>query len=215
MNELIYSIIGGIAAGLSLIFSLVLSFSYRKSLHRKVSPDITIEEMIMSEKVIKNFLDSHSLGEAYTIEMIADILKIKCMGDSENLYNNKAYLSAPDRDGFRYVYFRKDQTAIERRFDLAHECAHVLHEHPTPAAKGPQHSHNLEEQLADYTAAALLMPYARITRYLDNEEYFYSKKSKRKQIIEKICLQFGVLEETCIRRINEVALLNSWIRKSL
>lgn len=209
MNELTYSIIAGIVALVSSIFSLILSFSYKKHLNKKVSPDIGVKEMIKSEKIIKNFLIQYNLGEAYTIEMVAEILKIKLMGDSENLYNNQASLSEPDKDGFRYVYFQKDLTIIQKRFALAHECAHVLHEHPMPATRIGQHNDIFEEQLADYTAAALLMPYKKIIRYLYHEEYFYSKKFKRKQIIEKICSQFGVSDEMCIRRINEVVLLKS------
>lgn len=211
MNELTYSIITIAVSLLSFIFSLALSFSYKKNLNKKVSPDIDINEMIKSENIIKDFLEWYSLGEAYTIEMIAGILKIKCMGDSESLYNNQATLSAPDKDGFRYVYFQKDLTAIQRRFVLAHECAHVLHEHPMPAARRSHHNDNFEEQLADYTAAALLMPYKKFARCLEEEKYFYCNKFQRKQIINLICTQFGVSDEMCIRRINEVTLLKPYL----
>ena len=60
------------------------------------------------------------------------------------------------------------------------------------------------EQLADYTAAALLMPLNQIYQYLELNNYQSASKGKKKKLVRELCEVYEVSEIIAVRRIKEV-----------
>lgn len=208
MTEYIFTICIAVASVLSLIISIYVNIILRKEYKRKVTPDIDVDFMINAEKMIQEFLSSSKIDDSSTISKIATILKVKENGEVVSL-NVQAEISAPDVDGFRYVSYRRGLSSEEKTFALAHECAHILLGHATPATRPDGHNKPTEDQMADYTAAALLMPVKRVIGELESKKYFVSNYRTRRKILNELCNTFGFSEILVLRRIKEIQILSS------
>lgn len=206
MTEYIYIDILSVVLAITTLFSFTLALLFSKEYRKKLEPDISVEEMLSLENRIRDFLLSNNLAESYTIDLIAQTQKIKITGEVDGL-PSQAQISSPDKDGYRFVTFRTGLSDIEKLFDLAHECAHILNNHKTPAARPDGENKSYEDQIADYTAAALILPINKFYKTLISENYFDARRSERKKIIQKLCVIFGVNDILCVRRIKEVLLI--------
>lgn len=178
----------------------------RKEFDGQIKLHVSVKQMKNSEGRIKKFLDDRGLSSESTIYEIADVLNV-VEGGIDNTLVERARLCEPDNNGKMVVLFKKGSTREERKFDFAHECAHLINGDPIPSTRPGGHNKPKLEQIADYTAAALLMPFDRVNDFLTKNEYLKADKNKRYTLVRKICQIYGVSEIIALRRINEVLIL--------
>lgn len=184
----------------SFIFTyLVLKKEYGQT----VKLDITVDQMQMLENRLSDFLRDNQLEKSASIDEIADVLKVTVGGEDSGL-SSQADLSDPDELGSRKVTFKKGLTLEKRNFAYAHECAHLINGDVAPYTRPEGHNKALVEQLADYTAAAILMPEDEIYAYLENNAYKDLPPQKRVIIIRSLCRRYKVSEIIVLRRVKEV-----------
>lgn len=180
----------------------------REEFSQKVKMDIPIEQMQASEKRIEEFLAEYELKVGESISEIAKILKVKEGGSEEGILG-QARISEPNADGEMIVTYKNDLAAEERKFLLAHECAHIINGDPVPNARPDGENKPEIEQIADYTAAALLMPLDLVYDYLEDNKYKEKSSKKRVGIVKNLCKMYEVSELIALRRIKEVYKLKS------
>ena len=193
-----------LAATLIAVFSaLLLTPSVlRKEFDSQIKLHVSVKQMKNSEGKIKKFFDDRGLSSESTIYEIADVLNVVEGGVDDTLLE-RARLCEPDKNGKMVVLFKKGLTREERKFDFAHECAHLINGDPIPSTRPGGHNKPKLEQIADYTAAALLMPFDRVNDFLTENEYIKADKNKRYTLVRKLCQIYGVSEIIALRRINE------------
>ena len=179
----------------------------RAEYNKKVQIDISVEEMIERERKITEFLKENNLKPDGSIAKIADVLRVKSGGFSDKV-KGRAELSEPDVNGNMTVTHSIKVPTQERLFDFAHECGHLVNGDPTPANRPAGYNKPKMEQLADYTAAALLMPWKEVLTYLVDSNYETASNRKRVEIVRKLSKRYKVNEIIAIRRIKEVRLLS-------
>lgn len=188
----------------SLHFHLVT----KKDFKQKLQSDITPEQMLESEKRIRDFYHENNLCPGCGLDKIANALLIRKGRIDRNLINDQAHISEPDANGCRTVDFKPGLNETEIRFAYAHECAHVINKDDTPATRPDDHNKPPCEQIADYTAATLLMPYNDVLNILTANNYESSSKSKRMKTLRVLCKRYNVSEIIAIRRISEIKQLH-------
>ena len=92
----------------------------------------------------------------------------------------------------------------EKRFVFVHEIAHLVNGDAIPVTRPDGFNKSKVEQLADYTAAALLMPLEPVYNYLIEHSYKQSLPQKRVVIIHELCKMYDVTEVVALRRVKEV-----------
>lgn len=207
---LIFVLVMSIAAILSIFVTYhVLQEEYKK----KIKLDISLEQMIVSERRIEEFLREHGLKPGESIEVIADALNVIDGGEESEL-SGRARLSRPDANGRMKVVFKTGLSKEERLFDFAHECGHRINQDPTPATRPEGYNKAEIEQLADYVGAALLMPLDIVYSYLTEHNYSSSSRRKKAALIRNLCVRHGVNEVIALRRVKEIyAIKNSQYKK--
>lgn len=194
-----------------IFFTIIISgfvsyFSFKKEYQKRLSVDISIEQMLLLEERISNFFNKHNLRPGESIHKIAKVLNI-VEGGVQNGIDTRARLNKPNESGEMIVVFRTGLNEKERLFDFAHECGHRINQDPLPVTRPEGYNKDECEQLADYVGAALLLPLDRIYNYLQDNKYMESSKRKKRAIVKKICNQYKVSEMIALRRINEVYIL--------
>ncbi len=204
MSAQVYLLILGVVISVTAVVSLFVTYyTIKKEYKKKIKLDISVEQMLLSEKRIADFLQKHGLEPGTSIQNIAEALHV-VEGGVENELSGRARLSEPDADGKMTVIFKSGLSEKERLFDFAHECGHRINRDPTPATR-PEGSNKSEiEQLADYVAAALLMPLESVDRYLTEHDYENSSRRKKVILIRDLCKKYGVSEMIALRRVKEV-----------
>lgn len=204
MNALVY-IIG--IGGLSLVLMIMgFAVSYRKAKSEyagKVKIDISVDEMIDAEKNLQEFYIKNNLPSNASVQEIAQALNIMAGGEDDDI-TDLARIGEPDENGVMSVTFKKGITAEERRFLFTHELAHLINGDPIPATHPEGNNKPQIEQIADYTAAAILMPLEQVYEYLIKENYKQQSTRKRVAIVNKLCIRYGVSDVIVLRRIQEV-----------
>lgn len=190
----------------AIISSVVTYRTMTRAYSKKVKLDISPEQMRMSEERIADFLEKNNLEPGESIQTIAKALNIVEGGVKDEI-SGRAWLSEPDADGKMVVVFKNGLSEEERRFDFAHECGHRINHDPTPATRPEGYNKSEVEQLADYVAAALLMPVDSVYDYLMMHNYKNSSSRKRVVLVRKLCSKYGVSEMIALRRVNEVYIL--------
>ena len=182
---------------------LAIYYAFKKENEKLIKLDVTIEQMKKMEENISSFLKKNNIDTSADIYKIAEILKVNLGEESDDL-KVQTQLSEPDQNGNMFVTFKTGLKAQEKVFNFAHECAHIINGDPVPVSRPEGHNKPLIEQLADYTAAALLMPIDDI--YSDLISYKYKKLStaKRMKFVYRICNKYQVSEIIALRRIEEV-----------
>ena len=189
---------------ITVVISSVRSYhlAKREFIH-ELESDISVDQMKQSEDRVSNFLKENKLEPGVSIEKIADRLKIVDGGEKDGL-TDRAWLSAPGENGIRTVVFKRGLSKEERHFDFAHECGHRINNDPTPATRPKGYNKPQAEQLADYTGAALLMPFDKVCNFLHEHDYEKCSRRQRQILIRELCDQYTVTEIIALRRIKEV-----------
>lgn len=204
MSGQVYLIIVGLVIFCTVLVSALISFrTITAEYRRKIKLDISVEQMIESENRIAQFFKKNNIQPGDSIQTIANALNIIDGGTNNNI-PGRAQLSDPNADGKMVVVFKSGSDPKERLFDFAHECGHRINQDPTPATR-PEGCNKAEvEQLADYVAAALLMPLDSVYNYLSNHHYADVSNRKKAILIRKLCKKYEVTEMIALRRVKEV-----------
>lgn len=204
MSAQIYlSILSVVISVTALISAFVSYYTMKKEYTKKIKLDITVEQMLLSEEKISEFLRKNELKPGESIQTIAKALNV-VEGGVENALSGRARLSEPDADGKMVVVFKNGLSKEERLFDFAHECGHRINLDPTPATRPEGYNKSEVEQLADYVGAALLMPLDSVYNYLTEKDYKNCSRRKRMALIRDLCAKYGVSEMIALRRVKEV-----------
>ena len=100
--------------------------------------------------------------------------------------------------------FKEGLSGETKRFVFAHACAHLINGDTAPLTRPLEKNKPKVEQLADYTAVALLMPLNQVYQYLELNNYQSASKGKKKKLVRELCEVYEVSEIIAIRRIKEV-----------
>lgn len=190
------------------IFVLMVSLvmvreSTKKMMRERIKLDITIKQMRDSEKNIATMLEQYNLEPGVSIWKLADVLNVRKGGVEEGI-SDFAHLSEPDEYGKSTVTFQRGLSKEEQKFYFAHECAHKLNQDFIPATRPTGRNKPIVEQLADYTAAALIMPLEEVYHYLVENRYQTVSARKRTSLVRGLCKKYEVSEIIALRRIHEV-----------
>lgn len=186
-----------------IVSTIITSRTIKREYEQRVKIDISLEKMRELEKNLEHFFEENNILEGQSIWEIAKILKIS-LDNCENRISGQAQLSEPDKNGNMIVTLRKGLTNEEINFALAHECAHLINNDPLPVARPSGQNKPEVEQIADYTAAALLMPCDSVYKYLVENRYKEVSSRERVILIRKLCQTYKVSEVIALRRVKEV-----------
>lgn len=198
--------------GMVIIFSLIVAaciLGYLVTDYKdRIKTDISAEEMLQLEKELAVFLNENNLRENSSIWDIAKVLNVRVEQDSLDT-KERAKVTGPDENGYMHVSHSFRVPKNERLFDLAHECGHIIKGDQIPAGRPAGYDKPQEEQLADYLAAAMLMPRNEVGQYLQENNYLHSDSKKRVAVIKGLCKRYGVSEIIALRRVKEVYILQN------
>lgn len=197
----------GVFLCLSFFVYLISAIVFRKvtleDMLSSVKLDINLQQMIESEQRITDFLKKNDLNYGSSIWDIAKILKVE-QGKEDSTLKEQANISEPDQNGISTVNFQESLSFEEKKFYFAHECAHIINGDPLPNKRPEGRNKSIEDQLADYTAAAILMPRAEIRFYLKENNYESVSTRRRVGIIKQMCRKYEVTPILALRRIKEI-----------
>lgn len=204
MTTVVYITLFVLIASVTIISSYIVSKKvYLDEYSKKIKLDITVEQMVDAENRIKCFYLENNLPSNASIWEIAKKLHIKD-GGIDNQLTQQAHLSEPNLQGDMVVTFKNGLNVTRKIFNFAHECAHVINNDPQPIDRPDGKNKSFTEQLADYTAAALLMPINEVYDYLVEKKYNQLSPKKRVVLIKALCQQYEVSEVIALRRIKEI-----------
>ena len=209
MSMHIYLILFGAVTFLAgFVCAFFIYHEYKCEYVKTIKPDITLEQMKMSEENIARFLQEHQLNKGTNIWKIAEVLKVSEGGEDTKI-DDEARLSKPDENGNMVVTFKVGLRPEQKIFNFAHECAHFINKDAVPVTR-PAGLHKAPiEQLADSTAAALLMPLDDVFCYLEINNYKTLSSHSRMKILRCLCKKYEVSEIIALRRIQEVYKIKS------
>lgn len=191
------------------LISFIVSIASQRNKYREIIAfDISTDHMNELENHIKMFLSKNSLSINSSIDEIGSKLNV-FRGEASDEINCQAYLNPADKDGKMYVTFKKGLSNAVKNFDFAHECAHILNNDGAPNTRADTEDKPEIEQIADYTAAALLMPFDSISKKLDASNYINIRPAKRWKVIQDLCKEYNVSEIIVLRRIKEIYALKT------
>lgn len=204
MNPEIYLGVMSVVCLGALVVSLIVSRKRVKDeLAVAIKEDITSEQMKEAEQAVKRFLSEKNIPYNSSISVVGAALNIR-EGETVERILGQAHLSSPDENGIMFVTFRKGLSQQERTFAFAHECGHRIN-HDTVPIDRPAGKHKASaEQVADYVAAALLMPLDSVYDYLEKNDFRTAPPRMRIKITKNLCKTYGVDEVVALRRIREV-----------
>ena len=207
MDYLFYIIFASLLIVLSIIIGCVFS---KKSLvaeaDNKIKQDITAEKMKFLEGEISDFLRKNNLAPSASLDKVVSVLKV-VEGGEDNI-GTQANLSEPDVNGYRRVIYRLGLNKYEKKFALAHECGHLINGDGSPASRLNGNGKPESEQVADYIAAALLLPKQDMEIFLNEHNYFNATRQKKIALVKNLRKKYDVEEIIVIRRINEIYAMN-------
>ena len=187
-----------------LFISAIATFRVTKNeFNDKIKLDITLEQMIESEKKINNFFKVNNINSNISVDRIADILNVK-QGGVEQGIHGQACLKEDTYTGEKFVMFKNGLSESEKIFAFAHEIAHILNGDGIPVMRPNGRNKSQVEQLADYTAAALLMPSDSVFDFLTRNDYKGASAKKRMILVRQLCKKYKMTEMVVLRRIKEV-----------
>lgn len=185
------------------------TFSFiKKDFSEQIKLDVTPERMAESENNISKFLEKNNIKADGSILEIARILNVE-QGDTEKGLDTQAHLKEESETGKKVVTFKDGLSEEEKKFVFAHEIAHLLNGDSIPVTRPYGRNKSEIEQYADYTAAALLMPFELVEDFLMKNNYQNSSVQKRTVLVRKLCKEYGVTEIIALRRIKEVYTLKN------
>lgn len=204
MDSSSYLTVLTIVAGLSSVLSLIASPPIlKKYCAEQIKIDVSVRQMRKAEDRIANFLAKNNLSSNSSIDHIAHTLRI-VDGEIASDGSSGARLCTPDKNGNLTVSFRRGLSKEDRLFNLAHECAHQINGDEPPNTRPIGRNKSKVEQIADYTAAALMMPISEVHDFLTLNDYASADKNKRYALIKKLCKTYSVSEIIALRRVHEI-----------
>lgn len=175
----------------------------KKDYYDKVKLDIELEQMIESERKIDLFLHENDIRPGVSIKRIAEILNVKEGGVDHEILS-QACLKENCFTGEKVVVFKEELSEQDKNFVFAHEIAHILNGDSIPVTRPVGRNKSQTEQLADYTAAALLMPIDHVFDFLQKNHYMEASAKKRMAFVRQLCKDYMVNEMIVLRRIKEI-----------
>ncbi len=186
------------------IISAIVTYKIKTDEYKRmIKLDISIEKMMESEARIEKFFKENKLIKGAAILEVAKVLNIE-QGGIEKGLKEQALLREDGTNGNKVVVFKSDLSEKEKSFAFAHEVAHVLNGDGVPATRPSGRNKSEIEQLADYTAAALLMPLDAVFNSLEKKDYLNISVNKKTKVIRELCNEYRVSEVIAMRRIKEV-----------
>lgn len=182
--------------------------SYNEEFRKQIGVDIDLNEMRRIEDLVSSTKKEYNLDDNTELYSFAEAIHVKEGKVLEDL-NTRARINPKTSDGFMHVDFSANLSPVDHRFALAHECGHVLNKHPIPNTQQSGHGKPEIEQIADYTAAAILMPRNKVIKFLNDVHYNDMDLKQKKRTISQMCKMFEVSEISAIKRIKEVKSLCS------
>ncbi len=208
-----YLLIMGFIVLLALFIAIfVTNPKLKRSYIKEATPDISEEEMQQLEDKLALFFKENNLNPTASILDVARALNVVDGGSVDNI-PVRARIYESDLTGNATVVHSKQIPNNERLFDFAHELGHKINEDPLPADRPHGYNKPRQDQLADYTGAALLMPLEQVYDFLVKNKYNSASTYKRITIIKKLSKKYKVNEMITVRRVNEVRLLKKMISK--
>lgn len=187
----------------SIIFSVASYFYFKDKYQKEMTTDITRDQMFASEERVKDFLAKHDLRPGDSIDCIAKVLNVS-KGKVDPDLDKMASLREVAPGGSFVVDFGPGQSSESIRFNFAHECGHLINGDKAPVDNPGGHGKSEADQLADYVAAALLMPFEEVADFLIENKYKSACKGKCLRLTQQLGAKYGVEEITVLRRIKEV-----------
>ena len=204
MSSQVYLLVFGTGILIAVIASALVSYNVMKNRYeRELQSDISVEQMILSEKKVAEFLSENQIKPGESIHIIAKALNV-VEGKEMSGIKDRAILGEPDASGKMTVDFRQGQSEEDLLFDFAHECGHLINNDPAPATRPEGHNKSEIEQLADYVGAALLMPLESVYAYLTENDYIGASSRQQIKLIQALCEKYGVSRMIALRRVKEV-----------
>lgn len=201
--EFYVTVFSVITAIISVVSFILTPHILKKDCLEQVKIDISMRQMKKAEERIAHFLNDNNLPIGSSVYEIAKVLHIVDGGISNGI-SGRARLCLPDKNGNMTVQFKRGLSKEEYKFDFAHECAHQINGDAPPNTRPGGRNKPKVEQIADYTAAALLMPLAQVYDYLVENDYSNADKDKRYSLIRGLCKKYEVSEIIALRRVKEV-----------
>jgi len=192
----------------TLISSSITFKVAKEEFNDKIKLDVSLPQMKESEQKINLFISENKIEDNFSIGRIAEILKVK-QGGIEKGIDSQAYLKEDNTTGEKVVVFKEGLSESERNFVYAHEIAHILNGDSIPVTRPIGRNKAQIEQLADYTAAALLMPIDSVFNFLRDNNYLDSSARKKVMLVRQLCRDYKVTEMIVLRRIKEVYALKN------
>lgn len=204
MSSGIYLSVMSVACfGVFVISLIVNRKKVKDEIATAIKQDITSKQMKEAEQVVERFLSEKNIPSGASISEVGAALNIR-EGETVERISGQAHLSGPNEDGIMIVTFRKGLSQQERTFAFAHECGHRINNDTVPIDRPAGKHKALAEQLADYVAAALLMPLDSVYTYLEKNHFRTASPRARIKITKSLCKIYGVDEVVALRRIREV-----------
>ena len=167
---------------------------------------VSTDEMKMSENRLQDFIRLHQLSTPLNLNEVAKILKVEDGGIDSKLIDKseQAYISNRDEKGFATVYFQEGLSLAEKLFAFAHELAHIINADPIPSSRIEGHEKPQSEQLADYMAAAMLMPIHEVYKYIIDKDIELDNNVSLTGAIQHISETYKVEASAAKNRIKEI-----------
>lgn len=180
----------------------------RPAILAEVQPKLTAEQMQVHEAKISKFLASNNIEPGSSIGMIGAALNI-LIGETGAAIPKLAQLNYPAENGMMTVSFQTELSLSDWTLPFAHECAHILNGDSVAVVRGDVKVGPGVEDAADYTAGALLMPLETVYTFLERHDFQGASKSRRVNLVKKLCAQYGVEPAVALRRIREIYTLKA------
>ena len=181
----------------------IIIYNLRKKINNQFFSKNHLEKY---EEFVASFLKEKQIEGDYNIDLICDKLGYKIEASTNLTKGREAEVSTDN-----VILYEKNLAYEDRTFDIAHEIAHIIRGYSETAAR-KSHSlkpRSVEEQICDYYAAAMLLPYKDLKKQMDEFDYFNKSKKERLRFIECIAKSKDVRKKVVIRRISEIKLLSS------
>ena len=193
------AILGGILGTIK--FNIII----KPEMKKRLSNDISVTEMRLLEMKIANVKKQYRLSDEASLDEIATALKIQDAGIDSTI--DERAIIIKNGDIFN-VYHSKYVPQCDWKFDFAHECGHIINGSKLPANRPTGHNKEYEEQLADYTASAILMPFNKVKTQLEKSDFSSISGFGKLRALNRFCREYGVSQIVVLRRINEIRMLS-------
>lgn len=209
MSAGIYLIIFGGVILIAFAFSLyAYKVIYAQKLQSEIQIDITEQQMHEIEDKIQKIKDENGFDDDTDIYTFAKSQNVY-EGIEKPMTNSKACIESENNTDRKIVDYSIGMSKEDKIFAFAHECGHVINDDHIPNKQHKGHGKPEEEQLADYVAAALLLPRRKMENYILKSNFYGVNTKEKMKIIRMISQRHCVTVTAVIKRIKEIRALNN------